>query len=110
MSYPGGESDWGMELATHLDLVPRLGVRGAIPPLCQCIIMAWCLFKQEMCLCVAWYLVKHSDNFTLPFYLCKHRIDSSVLHKVMFTMYFVYEFIHLHFGVQFSIMSCNVFV
>jgi hypothetical protein len=28
----------------------------------------------------------------------------------MFTVYFVYEFIPLHFGIQLSAMSCNAFV
>ena len=28
-----GESGWGMQLATHLHLVPALSMRGAIPPL-----------------------------------------------------------------------------
>jgi hypothetical protein len=37
----------------HLHLVPRLRMRGAIPPLPQYVFMACCL-------------VKHRDNFTLP--------------------------------------------
>jgi hypothetical protein len=39
-------------------LVPRLRMRGAIPPLPQYVFMAWCL-------------VKHRDNFTLPLSLLK---------------------------------------
>jgi len=38
-------------LNTHFHLVPRLKMRGAMPPLPQYIFMAW-------------YLVKHRDNFT----------------------------------------------
>jgi len=30
---PPEQRGWGMKLATHLYLVPRLGMRGAIPPL-----------------------------------------------------------------------------
>jgi hypothetical protein len=41
----------GVELTTHLHLVPRSRIRGAIPPLPQYVFMAWCL-------------VKHRDNFT----------------------------------------------
>jgi hypothetical protein len=40
-----------MKLATHLHLVPRLRMRGAIPPLPHYVFMAW-------------FLVKHRDNFT----------------------------------------------
>jgi hypothetical protein len=38
-------------MTTHLHLVPRSRMRGAIPPLPQFVFMAWCL-------------VKHRDNFT----------------------------------------------
>jgi hypothetical protein len=33
-----------VKLTTHLHLVPRLKIRGAIPPL-----TAWCFFKNRMC-------------------------------------------------------------
>jgi hypothetical protein len=40
-------------MTAHLHQVPRLRMRGAIPPLSQYVFMAWCL-------------VKHRDNFTFP--------------------------------------------
>jgi hypothetical protein len=43
-----------VKLTTHLHLVPRSRLRGAIPPLPQYVFMAWCL-------------VKHRDNFTFTF-------------------------------------------
>jgi len=44
----------GVKLTTHLHLVLRSRMRGAIIPLPQCVFMAW-------------YLVKHRDNFTVTF-------------------------------------------
>jgi hypothetical protein len=44
----------GVKLPTHLHLVPRSRMRGAIPPLPQYAFMVWCL-------------VKHKDNFTFTF-------------------------------------------
>jgi hypothetical protein len=41
----------GVKLTTHLHLVPRSRMRGAIPPLPLYVFMAW-------------YLVKHRDSFT----------------------------------------------
>jgi hypothetical protein len=41
-----------VNLTTHSHLVPRLRIRGSVPPLSQYVLMAW-------------YLVKHRDNFTL---------------------------------------------
>jgi hypothetical protein len=41
----------GREATTHLHLVPRSRMRGAIPPLPHYVFVAWCL-------------VKHRDNFT----------------------------------------------
>jgi hypothetical protein len=46
-----GALSLGVKLTTHLHLVPRSRVGGAIPPLPQYIFMAWCL-------------VKHRNNFT----------------------------------------------
>jgi len=40
-----------VKLTTYLHLVPRLKMRGAIPPLLQYVF-------------ILWYLVKHKDNFT----------------------------------------------
>jgi hypothetical protein len=37
----------GVKLTTHLHLVPRLSICGAIPPLLQYVFMAWCLVKQR---------------------------------------------------------------
>jgi hypothetical protein len=53
----------GVKLTTHLHLVPRSRIRGAIPPLPQYVFMAW-------------WLVKHSDNFN--FYL-KRLITSTTV-------------------------------
>jgi len=36
------------KLATHLHLLPRLRMRGAIPPLPQYVFMVWCLIKQDI--------------------------------------------------------------
>jgi hypothetical protein len=52
---PGGKSGRSVKLTTHLQLVPRLKMRGFIPPHRQYVFMVWCL-------------VKHRDNFTL--HLC----------------------------------------
>jgi len=38
-----GVSGWGMKLTTHLQLVPRLRMHGAMLPLPQHIFMAWYL-------------------------------------------------------------------
>jgi hypothetical protein len=51
-SYPMGTGGWkqsgqGVKLTTHLHLVPRSGMRGAIPPLSQYVFMAWCLVTQR---------------------------------------------------------------
>jgi hypothetical protein len=35
-----------MTLTTHLHLVPGLGMCGAIPPLPQYVLIAWCLIKR----------------------------------------------------------------
>jgi hypothetical protein len=43
---PGVTLQGREELTTHLHPVPRLRMRGAIPPLMQCVFMAWCLVKQ----------------------------------------------------------------
>jgi hypothetical protein len=44
------KSGRGVKLTTHLHLVPRLRMRGAVPPLSQYVLMVWCL-------------VMHKDNF-----------------------------------------------
>jgi len=36
-----------MKLTTHIHLVPKSSVRGAVPPLSQCAFMAWCLVKAQ---------------------------------------------------------------
>jgi hypothetical protein len=43
----------GIKLTTHLNIVPRLRICGAVPPFSH-VFMAWCL-------------VKHRDNFTFNF-------------------------------------------
>jgi len=53
----------GVELTPHLHLVPKLRLRGAIPPLLQYVFMAWCLVKYRIVF-VEWYLIKHGKNFT----------------------------------------------
>jgi hypothetical protein len=42
-SVPGG-SFLGVKLTSHIHVVPRLSIRGAIPPLPQYVFMAWCYF------------------------------------------------------------------
>jgi hypothetical protein len=49
-------------ITIHLQLVPRLGMRGAMRPLPQYVFTVWCLFKRYVFM--AWCLVKHRDNFT----------------------------------------------
>jgi hypothetical protein len=56
----------GVKMATHLHLVQRLRMRGAIPPLSKHVFMAWCLIRKTFF--VAWYLVKNRDNFTLLYF------------------------------------------
>jgi hypothetical protein len=53
-----------VKLTTHLHLVLRLRMRGAIPSLPQYVFMAWCLIKQQRVFMV-WCLFKHR-NFTVP--------------------------------------------
>jgi hypothetical protein len=48
-SYFGGQNNCGVKLTTHLYLVLRLRMSGAIPPP-QYVFMAWCLIKQEILL------------------------------------------------------------
>jgi hypothetical protein len=45
---PQGQCGRGMKLITHLYLVPRLIMCGAIPPLSQYVFVAWCLIKQDI--------------------------------------------------------------
>jgi hypothetical protein len=42
-----GSSGRGVKLITHLHLVPRSRMHGAIPPLPQYVFMAWCLVKHR---------------------------------------------------------------
>jgi hypothetical protein len=51
-------------LVTHLHLIPRLRMHGAILPLHQYVLMAWCL--RNGFVFMAWDLFKQRDNFTLP--------------------------------------------
>jgi hypothetical protein len=46
-SFPLGKSGQGVKLTTHLHLVSRPRVRGAIYPLPQYAFMAWCSFKVQ---------------------------------------------------------------
>jgi hypothetical protein len=54
-----GVKERGREATTHLHLLPRSRMHGAIPPLSQYVFMAWCL-------------VKHRDNFTFTF--CQEQL------------------------------------
>jgi hypothetical protein len=67
-SFPGSKAARGVNLTTHLYLVPRSKKRGAIPPLTQYAFMAWCL-------------VKRGDNFTftLPVLITRAVIAQSVI-------------------------------
>jgi len=53
-----------VKLTTHLHVVMRLRMCGAISPLPQYVFMVWCLIKQMM----AWYLVKYRDKFTFTIF------------------------------------------
>jgi len=53
-SFLGGQRDQGVKLTTHLYLVPRLRLRGAVTVTSPYVFMDWCLVKQ-------------SDNFTFTF-------------------------------------------
>jgi hypothetical protein len=46
-SFSGGRNGRGVKLTTHLHLVPRSRMRGAIPPLPQSAFMVWCLVKAQ---------------------------------------------------------------
>jgi hypothetical protein len=50
-----------VKLTTHLRLVPRLRMLGAIPPFLSYVFMAWPLVNHGSLM--ARYLVKHRDNF-----------------------------------------------
>jgi hypothetical protein len=54
----------GMKLTTHPQLVPRLRMRGAVPPL-PIHLHDLVLRQSTGCVFMAWYLVKFRDNFTL---------------------------------------------
>jgi len=65
------KSGQGVKLTTHLHLVKRLRIYGAMPLLPQCV------FK-------AWYLVKYRDSFTFIFtctYLSYDNIVKQMLQK-----------------------------
>jgi hypothetical protein len=51
--FPGSKAA-GVKLTSHLHLLPRSRMRGAIPPLPRYVFMVWCL-------------VKHRDNFIFTF-------------------------------------------
>jgi hypothetical protein len=61
VSFPGRS----VKPTTYLHLVPRLRMRGVIPPFPQYVFMAWRLINQWLRL-REFYLVKRRDNFTLP--------------------------------------------
>jgi len=46
-SIPWGKAAGGVKLTTYLHLVPRLRMRGALPPLPK-YVMRWCLIKKEI--------------------------------------------------------------
>jgi hypothetical protein len=48
---------WGVKLITHLHLVPRSRMRGAIPSLPQYVFMTWCSVKK----------IQRRDKFTFTF-------------------------------------------
>jgi hypothetical protein len=52
-SFPGGKATGGVKPTTHLHLVPKSRMHGAITPLPLYVFMEWCL-------------VKHRDNYVLP--------------------------------------------
>jgi hypothetical protein len=54
--FPWGQSGRGMKLTTHLHLVPKSRMRGAILSFPQYAFMTWCSVKK-----------KHRDNFTFAF-------------------------------------------
>jgi hypothetical protein len=43
----GGKSAGGVKMTTHLHLVPRSGIGGAIPLILQYAFMAWCSIKAQ---------------------------------------------------------------
>jgi hypothetical protein len=45
--FPWGQSGRGVELTTHLHLVPRSRIRRTIPPFPQYAFMAWCSLKAQ---------------------------------------------------------------
>jgi hypothetical protein len=51
-SFPGGLSGRGVKLTTHIHLVPKSRMRGAVPPLSRYAFVAWCSVKEAQ------------DNFT----------------------------------------------
>jgi hypothetical protein len=55
-------SSWGVNLTTHIHLMPRLSIHGAIPPLPQFAFMAWCSVKST------------GTNLPLPYVHCSFRI------------------------------------
>jgi hypothetical protein len=72
-----------MKLSTHLHVVPRLRMHGAVPPLPH-IFMVWCLITAFIFM--VWYFVKYKDNFALLIvgkpHVFKQESDLSVFHHL----------------------------
>jgi hypothetical protein len=97
-----------VKLTTHLHLVPRLGIRGATPPLHQYLFMVWCLIKQwirlyGMVLCQA---QRKLYVFPLSVVLESHFLLSSLFLNLVLFRFLVFLFI---FIVRFLLLFLFVF-
>jgi hypothetical protein len=65
-SFSGGKVARGVKLTTHFYPLPRIRLRGAIPPLPSTSSWRNVLLSTEYVF-MTWYLVKHTYRFTLSF-------------------------------------------
>jgi hypothetical protein len=73
-----------MKLTTHLHLVPRSRMRGAIPPLPQHAFMAWCSFK------------KAQGQLYIHTYIHTYTHTHTHTHINIHTYTLTYTYIHYH--------------
>jgi len=67
--FPGGKAAGVVDLTTHLHLVPRSRMCGAIAPFPQYASMAWCSVKR-----------KYRGNFYIPLSVVRHSSQNKMVH------------------------------
>jgi len=79
-----------VNLITNLHLVPRSGMRGAIPPLPLCVFTAWCLVRDR-------------DNFT--FIPCRSRSVTAEPYSSRVTLNWTCQLSHISSPLFRSVLS-----